>query len=126
LAIREALAKADPAGVLVRNDLARTHRNIGEVHRQVGKLDEALAEWDRALAIQQALLRSPIPKGDGRVDLTGRSDPSAIVREDLGALEIARADLLRERGRLDESGVALRRGHDLFEDLVREHPDDPR
>jgi serine/threonine-protein kinase len=122
LAIREALALAAPGNVLVQNDVARTHRNIGNIHRGAGRPAEALAEWEQARTIAQDLLTRPLPRGDGRVDLTGRSDPSAIIREDLASLMLDRASTLREVGRLDEAQGAFRQSRDLFEVLVREQP----
>jgi serine/threonine-protein kinase len=126
LEIRETLARAEPQNPIAQNDLARTHRNIGDIHRKVGKLDEALQEWDQALAIGQRLIQSPISRGDGKVDLTGRSDPSAIVREDLAGLQLDRANVLRERGQTAAAEVALRQARDLFEQLVRERPADQK
>jgi eukaryotic-like serine/threonine-protein kinase len=123
LAIREALARAAPGDVLAENDVARTHRNIGNLHREVGKPTEALAEWEKASAIAQALLTRPLPKGDGRVDLTGRSDPSAIIREDLASLLLDRAAVLREAGRLDDAQPIWEHARDLFEGLVSELPE---
>jgi serine/threonine-protein kinase len=124
LALREGLARDEPADVVARSDVSRSHRNIGDVHRQVGKVDEALSEWGQALAIGQALLLSPMPARDDRVSLTGRSNPSAIVREDLAGLQLDRASVLRERGRKDEAGAALREARELFDELLRERPDD--
>ena len=126
LDIRAALAKAEPRNAIAQNDLARTHRNIGDIHRQVGKTNEALAEWDKALAIDQALLQSPIPGDDGKVDLTGRSDPSAIVREDLAGLQLDRTNVLRERGQQAAAEVALEQARDLLEQLVRDRPADQK
>ena len=73
--------------------MARTHRNIGNIYRQTGKAAETLAEWDRALPIHEALLRGTLPRSTGRADLTGRSDPSLIIREDLG-MSFSEAGLL--------------------------------
>ena len=120
------MAKAEPRNAIAQNDLARTHRNIGDIHRQVGKTNEALAEWDKALAIDQALLQSPIPGDDGKVDLTGRSDPSAIVREDLAGLQLDRTNVLRERGQQAAAEVALEQARDLLEQLVRDRPADQK
>ncbi len=123
LAIREDLAKIEPGNVLLQNDLSRTRRNIGDVYRVLGKVDQALAEWDQALAIGQPLLGSLPTGGDGRVDMAGRSNPSAIVREDVARLQIDRTNLLRDRGRPDEAWAALRQARDLFDELGREQPD---
>jgi serine/threonine-protein kinase len=122
LAIREALATNLPGDVLARSDLARSHRNIGDLHRQVGKTAEALAEWELAGSIQRDLLTRPIPRGSGRANLTGRSDPSAIIREDLAGLLLDRASVLRELGRLDEAQAAWREASNLLEGLAREQP----
>jgi eukaryotic-like serine/threonine-protein kinase len=123
LKIREALVKADPDSVRDRNDLARTHQNIGDIYRnQFGKSNETLAEWEKALAIGRALLAQPLPRGTGRVDLTGRDDLSEIVREDLAQLQLDRSAVLRERGRFADAQEALRQARDLFEALARERP----
>jgi serine/threonine-protein kinase len=124
LAIREDLVKIEPGNILLQNDLSRTHRNIGDVYRLVGKADLANAEWDQALAIGQPLLRSLPAGGDGRVDITGRSNPSVIVREDVGRLQLDRTNYLRDQGRQDEAWAALRQARDLFDELSREQPDD--
>ncbi|HEV3166886.1 MAG TPA: protein kinase, partial [Isosphaeraceae bacterium] len=124
LDLRTALARAEPSNAIAQNDLARTHRNIGDLHRQVGKVKEAMAEWDKALAIDQTLLKAPISAGDGRVDLTGRSDPRAIIREDLAGLQLDRANVLREAGQSAASEEAWRQARDLFEGLVRDRPAD--
>jgi serine/threonine protein kinase len=122
LQIRERLAKAEPSNVIAQNDVARTRHNIGDLHRQVGKPNQALEEWDKALAISQSLLDAPLSVGNGQIDLTGRSDHSVIIREDLAKLQLGRADVLREGGRTAEAAVALRQGLDLLKELVREHP----
>jgi serine/threonine-protein kinase len=124
LAIREDLVKIEPANVLLQNDLSRTHRNIGDVYRLLGKADLADAEWDQALAIGLPLLRSLPAGGDERVDIAGRSNPSVIVREDVARLQLDRANFLRDRGRQDEAWAALHQARDLFDELLREHPDD--
>jgi tetratricopeptide (TPR) repeat protein len=124
LEIREGLAKIEPDNSLLAGDVARSHRNIGDLFRQTGKTEEALAEWEMARAIGQALLSRPLPRGSNRTDLTGRSDPSAILREDLGSVELDRAAVLRETGRLAAAQDAWRQARDLFEGLVRESPDD--
>src|SRR5262249_29661901 len=122
LAIREALTRAAPGNVLAQNDVSRSHRNIGNLYRGAGRPAEALAEWEKATTIAQALLANPLPYGSGRVDLTGRSDPSAIIREDLGSLLLDRASVLREAGRLDDAQASMQQSRDLFEVLVREQP----
>ncbi len=124
LEIREILARVEPANVLFGGDVARSHRNIGDVYRQVGKTQEALAEYEIARTIGSALLGGPLPRASGRVDLTGRSDPSAILREDLGSVQLDRAAVLREIGRHAEAQEAWRQARDLFDGLVRESPDD--
>jgi serine/threonine-protein kinase len=123
LAIRETLARAAPGDVLAENDVARSHRNIGNLHRAFGRPADALAEFEQASAIEQALLARPLPKGDGRVDLTGRSDPSAIIREDLATMLLDRAAVIREAGRLDDAQRIWEQARDLFEGLVRELPE---
>jgi tetratricopeptide (TPR) repeat protein len=125
LAIREALASDLPDDVLVENDVSRTHRNIGSLYRDVGKSDEALTEWEKAITISRALLKRPLPKGDGRVDLTGRSDPSAIIREDLASLLLDCASVVREAGRLGDAQTNWEQARALFEALVRELPEYP-
>src|SRR5206468_880800 len=90
----------------------------------VGKPAEALAEWDQAVAIARPLLDKPLPRGTGRMDLTGRNDLSAIVREDLGSILLDRSEVLREGGRLAEAQASWEPGRDLFEALVRERPGD--
>ncbi len=124
LEVREALAKADPKNALVTGDVARSHRNIGSLHRQMGKTQEALAEWEIARALCSALLAGPLPRGSGRTDLTGRREPSAIIREDLGSVQLDRAGVLREIGRHSEAQDAWRQACDFFEGLARESPDD--
>jgi serine/threonine-protein kinase len=124
LEIREALAKENPGDLLIRGDVARSHRNIGNQYRALGKMKETLAEWEIALALGSGLLRGPLPRGSGRVDLTGRSDPSAILREDQGSLQLDRASVLREIGHLAEAQDAWREARDLFEGLWRESPAD--
>jgi eukaryotic-like serine/threonine-protein kinase len=124
LEIRQVLAKLEPKNPLVGGDVARSHRNIGNLHRQVGKTQEALAEWEIAGSLGRALLAGPLPRGPGRTDLTGRRDPSAILREDLGGVELDRAGVLGEIGRHAEAQDAWRQARELFEGLVRESPDD--
>lgn len=124
LEIREAIAAADPDDVRARIDMARTHRNIGDLYRAVGQPERALAEWGEAIAIARPLLERPLPRAAGPVDLTGRNDLSAIVREDLGSALLDHAETLREGGRKDEARAAWEQARDLFESLVRERPDD--
>jgi eukaryotic-like serine/threonine-protein kinase len=123
LAVREERARAAPANVLVQNDIARSHRNIGNIYRGNGRPEEALAEWEQACSIARDALTRPLPPGDGRVDLTGRSDPSAIIREDLASILLDRAGALREAGRLADAEADLQQSRDLFDLLVREQPD---
>jgi serine/threonine-protein kinase len=124
LAIREAITQASPNDNRAQIDVARTHRNIGDLFRAVGEPDKALTEWDEAIAIARPLLDKPLPRATGRVDLTGRNDLSAIVREDLGSILLDRAEVLREGGRHAESRTSWEQGRDLFETLVTERPDD--
>jgi serine/threonine-protein kinase len=124
LEIREARAKTEPGDALAQNDVARSHRNIGDIHREVGKTSEALEEWEKALAINLPLLQWPLSRGDGRVDLTGRSDPSAIIREDIAQLQLDRANLLRHRGKRTAAEVALQQARDLLEQLLHDRPAD--
>src|SRR5262249_21201275 len=67
---------------------------------------------------------SPLPRGDGRRELTGRGDLSAIVREDLGSILLDRAQCLREAGRKAAAQSSWEQGRDLFESLVRERPNE--
>jgi serine/threonine-protein kinase len=124
LEIREAIAHEKPEDARAQIDVARTHRNIGDLYRAVGQPEKALAEWDRAIAIARPLLDKPLPRVVGKVDLTGRNDVSAIVREDLGSILLDHAEVLREGGRKDESLASWEQGRDLFEALVRERPSD--
>jgi serine/threonine-protein kinase len=124
LAIREGIAAADPEDSRVQIDLARTLRNIGDLYRAVGKPEVALQEWDRAIAIARPLLDRPLPTASGPVDLTGRNNLSAIVREDLGSLLLDRAEVFREGGRKAEASASWNEGRGLFEALVRETPED--
>ncbi|MFO0891593.1 MAG: protein kinase [Isosphaeraceae bacterium] len=124
LEIRKAIAEAHPNDPRARIDVARTRRNIGDLYRAVGKPAEALAEWDEGVAIARPLLDKPLPRATGRVDLTGRNDLSAIVREDLGSILLDRAEALREVGRKAEALESWEQGRGLFEALVREQPND--
>jgi serine/threonine-protein kinase len=124
LTIREALVKVEPQNALFLGDVARSHRNIGDLYNQAGKMQQALAEWDHAVTLGRALVAGPLPAGSHRTDLTGRSDPSAILREDLGSVQLNRASVLRETGRYSQAQDAWREARELFEGLVQESPDD--
>jgi serine/threonine protein kinase len=124
LEIREAIAKELPDDARAQIDIARTHRNIGDLYRATGKPDQALAEWNEAVSIGRPLLERPLPGASGRMDLTGRNNLSAIVREDLGSILLDRSEALREGGRKAEARASWEQGRALFERLVREHPHD--
>jgi serine/threonine protein kinase len=126
LKIRLALLKEYPDDPILQNDVARTHHNIGNVYREEGKLDEALAEWDQALPIQQALLRSLKSGGDGPVSLTGRSGAAVMIREDVGRLQIERANVFRQRLKPALATAALGEARELFESLASERPAEQR
>jgi serine/threonine-protein kinase len=126
LAIREDLAKGAPQDTLAQNDVARTHRNIGDLLRVIGRLDEADVEWNQALTTGRSLLRKlGDPAGDGgRVELTGRRGVSMIVRQDLAGLQLQRAEVLLETGRHEAAAAALREARALCESLVQDRPGD--
>ena len=97
-----------------RNDVSRTHRNIVQCTSRDWQI-EGLAEWEKAITISRALLKRPLPKGDGRVDLTGRSDPSAIIREDLASLLLDTRQCGAGRAGSTDSRTSWEQARALFE-----------
>ncbi len=120
--IREAITRIDPAAPLSLIDEARSHRNIGSVYQQLGRAEDAIAEWDRSIAIARPLLSQRLDQSVRHPQLTGRSDLSAIVREDLANVYLDRASLLRELGQNAAAPVSWRQSLELFEALHRERP----
>ena len=51
LAIRQRVAKADPANALRQRDLALSHGNVAAALAQQGETDQAVAEYRKARAI---------------------------------------------------------------------------
>jgi eukaryotic-like serine/threonine-protein kinase len=124
LEIREAITRSDPNDPRSLIDAARSHHNIGNEYRQLGRPEDALAEWDRGIAIGRPLLGRALPQATRSASLTGRTDLSAIVREDLANVYLDRCGVLREAGRHAEAQVSWRQSLDLFEALARERPAD--
>ncbi len=124
LEIREAITRSNPGDPPSLIDEARSHRNIGNEYRPLGRPEDALAEWDRSIAIARPLLGRALPQGTRSAALTGRSDLSAIVREDLANVYLDRSEVLRESGRHAEAQLSWRQSLDLFEALARERPAD--
>jgi tetratricopeptide (TPR) repeat protein len=124
LAIREALARERPDDPIVRNDVVRTHSNIAGVLREVGRPLEALASYETAAALGRELLAMPLDRSARQADLTGQKGPWAVAHYEVALVNRKRAAVLRDLGRLEEADKAWRESLVLFEELVREFPDE--
>ena len=124
LATREQLARERPDDPIVRNDVVRTHNNIAGVLREVGRPQEALASYETAAALGRQLIAMPLDPSSREANLTGQKGAWAVAHYEVALLNRKRAAVLRELGRLDEADKAWRESLVLFEELVREAPDD--
>jgi serine/threonine-protein kinase len=122
LQIRQALLKESPDDALAAIDVARTHRNMGGLYNGEGKPAQALGEWDEAVRIARPLLEKPLGNARKTDDLSGRTDVSAIVREDLASVLLDQSSTLVETGRGSDARAVWTQARDLFEALSRDHP----
>jgi eukaryotic-like serine/threonine-protein kinase len=106
LAIREALARAEPAAVAPRRAVAACLRKLGNVQFRTGRGDEGLRSQARALAL---------------VEPTATRDPA----DDAAAAEILSeiGDYQRLMGRLAEAARSFERSAALYQRLAEEQPD---
>src|SRR5262249_48317678 len=70
LALREAIARADPADARFQDELAKSHLRIGTLLSDSGRLEEAMNHFATALAIEETLLK--------------RSDLTVVLPSELG------------------------------------------
>jgi serine/threonine-protein kinase len=112
LAIREALAGAQPANLQLRADLARAHFRIGLVLRPMGRLGEAVRSLERSLAIGEGLVRDHPTEVQFQKDL-------AWVLHNLGTLQV-------QTGRPDEGVRSQERVLAIREALTRVDPANPQ
>jgi len=124
LAIREELARERPDDPIVRNDVVRTHSNIAGVLREVGRPLEALASYETAAAMGRELLAMPLDPSSREANLTGQKGAWAVAHYEVALLNRKRAAVLRDLSRLEEADKAWRESLVLFEELVREFPDE--
>jgi serine/threonine-protein kinase len=112
LAIKEALAAAQPANLELRSALARAHFSIGLVLRPMGRLGEAMRSLERSLAIDEGLVRDDPTQVQFQVDL-------AWTLQNLGVLQVV-------TGRPDEGVRSQERVLVIREALARVDPANPR
>jgi serine/threonine-protein kinase len=123
LELREELARQHPEDAVARNDVARTRGNIAGQLRELGRPGEALAELDAAAAIGEELVKLPLDRTSTTEEFTRRSDPWALVREDLARIHVTRANVLRESGKREEAFKGWERSHALHLELVEGRPE---
>jgi tetratricopeptide (TPR) repeat protein len=111
LAIREALAAAQPANFQLRADLARAHFAVGFALRPMGRLGEAVRSLERSLAIEEGLVRDHPTEVQFQEDL-------AWVLHNLGVLQV-------QTGRPDEGVRSQERVLAIREALTRVDPASP-
>jgi serine/threonine-protein kinase len=112
LAIREALAAAQPANLQLRSALARAHFRIGIVLRPMGRLRDAIRSLERSLAIDEGLVR------DNPTEVLFQED-LAWALHNLGVLQV-------QTGRPDEAVRSQERVLAIREAMTRVGPASPR
>jgi tetratricopeptide (TPR) repeat protein len=115
LAIREALAAAEPADPQHWSELAQSLMAIGHLLRQLGRWDDAIQSYERGLAIEQVLVRDHPTVSLYKSDLAWFLSNLWIVQAERG-----RPDEVAQAVRLQERVLAIR------EALVRDDPADAR
>jgi tetratricopeptide (TPR) repeat protein len=108
LAIREALARRDPANTQWQRDLSVSHNKIGDVLLTQGDRDGALAAFRAGLAIAEALARRDPANTEWQRDLS-------ISQDRIG-------DVLLAQGDRDGALAAFRADLAIAETLARRDP----
>ena len=84
MAIKQKLADDNPAVTEFRNDLALSHRNLGEVLSQTGRAAESEAEHRKAMTIYQKLAEENPTVADYRGNLADSHSSLAILLHQTG------------------------------------------
>jgi tetratricopeptide (TPR) repeat protein/tRNA A-37 threonylcarbamoyl transferase component Bud32 len=106
LAFQQRLHEADPDNAGYRQDLSRTHYNLGIVATQTGRPADAVAELTEAARL-----------------LDGAPADDVIQRRHRARIDLNRGPALRATGRLPEAKEACDRAIALFDALIAENPD---
>ena len=84
LAIRKALAAADPSNAGWQRDLSVTYEKLGEVAVSAGKLEDARGWFDKALAVRKALAAADPSNAGWQRDLSVSHEKLGDVAERAG------------------------------------------
>ncbi len=111
LEISRQLVTLDPTNLDWRQELSYAHSNLGSLDQAEGAFAAALGQFLAALEIDQQLVAAQ-PKSQSRSELAATHNTVGVV--------------LRELGRLEESGQHLRADLAIRREMVAEAPEDPR
>jgi tetratricopeptide (TPR) repeat protein len=101
LAVRDALAAADPSNTHWQRDLLVSYGRLGDVAVSAGKLDDARGWFDKALAVAKSLAAADPSNTQWQRDLS-------VSYEKLGDVAVSAGKLDDARGWLDKS-LAVRK-----------------
>src|SRR5262249_30207913 len=116
----------NPDDYLLRRDLAQSLGNLANWYsEQDGRVQQAEETYKRAATIQERLLadgESPA-RPPAQLPITPFAVDSLRVRYDLALTYSNLARLYADADRFKDAEVAFSRSRDIFEHLVRMHPD---
>jgi tetratricopeptide (TPR) repeat protein len=119
-AIRERLARDNPAVTDFQRDLAASHYNIGHLLSATGRPAEALAAYERARAIFEPLARDHPDSPDHASELGGTLNNLATL--DLDAKRFAEArDKLRQAIAWQKKALAANPRHPQYRQFLANH-----
>ncbi len=95
LAIREALAKADPNNAQAKRDLSVSYNKLGDVHLQLGATDKALQSYQKGLELSEALAKADPNDAQAKRDLSVSYNKLGDVHLKLGATDKGPASTTR-------------------------------
>ena len=90
LAVRKALAAADPSNINWQHDLALSYEKLGEIAVSAGKLNDAHTWFDKALAIRETLVAADPSNTDWQRDLSLSYERLGGIAVSVGKLDDAR------------------------------------
>jgi tetratricopeptide (TPR) repeat protein len=114
--IRRALVEQFPESPDHRDELARTHQNLGALYRRLGRRDAERAEHEAARDHRTELVRRFPDEPDFQLELAGTTRQLGIDHTELGEFDRARAafeasrDTLTGLAAIHSTVPALRRG----------------
>ena len=112
LAIRSALATANPDNAEAVADLAESYDRLGEIFSKIGNYDQSLAHLQQALDLRQRLVQALPADLEAQANLATAYDGLGNVHADRGELDLS----------LDDVQKSLA----IFDSLLQKHPGDKR